>query len=56
MKKDNTKELVALAALIGAAGVAVYALTRTFKALERLDNLDLDFGNDPVLSSHFKKG
>jgi Fe-S cluster assembly iron-binding protein IscA len=55
MKKDNTTEMVALAALIGAAGAAIYTLIITYKALERLENIELDFSNDSVLSSVFKK-
>lgn len=56
MNNKNTKEMVALAALLVAAGAATYIATRLKKSLDKLDNIDLDFGNDPVLSSHFKKG
>ncbi len=48
--------MVALAALLVAAGAATYIATRLKKSLDSLENLDLDFGNDSVLSSVFKKG
>lgn len=55
MKKQTKTELVALAALISAAGVATYTFIRTYRSVKSLDKLDLDFSNDPVLSSIFKK-
>ena len=55
MKTDNKNELVALAALLVAAGAATYLAHRLTKSIKALDNLDLDFGNDSVLSSAFKK-
>ena len=56
MKKQTKTELVALAALIGAAGAAAFAFVKTYKSIKTLDKIELDFGNDPVLSSIFKKG
>ena len=54
-EKPDTTIIIATAAVTFAAGLATYMLFKTYKALERLENIDLDFGNDPVLSSHFKK-
>lgn len=55
MKNQTKKEIVALAALLGAAGAATYTFIKTYKSIKSLENIDLDFGNDPVLSSLFKK-
>lgn len=55
MKSKNTKEMVALAALLVAAGAATYIAAKLKKSLDNLENLELDFGNDSVLSSVFKK-
>jgi hypothetical protein len=55
MNNKNTKETVALAALLVAVGAASYIAVKLKKSLDNLENIDLDFGNDPVLSSHFKK-
>lgn len=55
MKNKNSKEMVALAALLVAAGAATYIAAKLKKSLDNLENLDLDFGNDSVLSSVFKK-
>lgn len=55
MKTDNTKEMIALAALISAAGVIAYSFYKTYQSISDLDEIDLDFGNDSVLSSVFKK-
>jgi hypothetical protein len=56
MNNKNTKEMVALAALLFAAGAATYIANRLKKSLDKLENIDLDFGGDSVLSSIFKKG
>lgn len=56
MKKQSKKEMVALAALIGAAGAITYLYVKAYKSIKGLDNIELDLGNDPVLSSIFKKG
>jgi len=55
MNNKNTKEMVALAALLVVAGAATFIAVKLKKSLDNLENIDLDFGNDPVLSSHFKK-
>lgn len=55
MEKDDTKKVLAAAALIGIAGVATYAFLKTYNLIKTLDNVELDFGNDSVLSSLFKK-
>ena len=55
MNNKNTKEMVALAALLVAAGAATYIAAKLKKSLDNMENIDLDFGNDSVLSSVFKK-
>jgi hypothetical protein len=55
VNNKNTKEMVALAALLVVAGAATYIAAKLKKSLDNLENIDLDLGNDPVLSSHFKK-
>jgi hypothetical protein len=55
MKNQTKKEIVALAALIGAAGAATYMFLKTYKSIRDLENIDLDIGDDSVLSSLFKK-
>lgn len=55
MKNLNKNTIVALAALIGAAGAATYTFIKTYKSIKGLENMDLDFSYDPVLSSLFKK-
>lgn len=55
MKNKITKEKVALAALLVAAGAATYIAAKLKKSLDNLENLELDFGNDIMLSSLFKK-
>ena len=50
-KKPDTTTIVAAAAVTIVAGVASYALFRTFSAINKLEDLDLDFGNDAGLSS-----
>lgn len=54
-KKPDTTIIVAAAAVTIAAGVASYLLFRTFNAVKKLEELDLDFGNDEGLSSMFKR-
>ena len=53
-KPDNTT-LIATAAVTLAAAAATYMFFKTYQTMKKLEDLDLDFGNDPVLSSHFKK-
>ena len=50
-KKPDTTTIVAAAAVTLVAGIASYALFRTFSAIKKLEDLDLDFGNDAGLSS-----
>ena len=50
-KKPDTTTIVAAAAVTLAAGIASYAFLRTLKAVKKLEELDLDFGNDAGLSS-----
>ena len=54
-KKPDTTTIVATAAVTLAAGLATYMFFKTYKTIQKLDELELDFGNDSVLSSHFKK-
>ena len=50
-KKPDTTTIVAAAAVTLVAGIASYALFRTLSAIKKLEDLDLDFGNDAGLSS-----
>ncbi len=54
-KKPDTTTIVAAAAVTIAAGLASYVLFRTFNAIKKLEDLDLDFGNDSGLSSMFNR-
>ncbi len=53
-KKPDTTTIVAAAAVTIAAGLASYVLFRTFNAIKKLEDLDLDFGNDEALLSMLK--
>ena len=50
-KKPNTTTIIATAAVTLAAGVATYMFFKTYQTIQKLDELELDFGNDDVLSS-----
>ncbi len=50
-KKPDTTTIVAAAAVSLVVGLAAYTLFRTFNAVKKLEELDLDFGNDAGLSS-----
>ncbi len=54
-KKPDTTTIVAAAAVTIAAGLASYVLFRTFNAIKKLEDLDLDFGNDAGLLSMFNR-
>lgn len=54
-KKPDTSIIVAAAAVTIAAGIASYVLYRTLGAVKKLEDLDLDFGNDAGLSSMFNR-
>lgn len=54
-KKPDTTSIIVAAAVTIAAGIASYALFKAAKAVKKLEDIDLDFGNDSVLSSLFKK-
>jgi len=54
-KKPDTTTIVAAAAVTIAAGVATYVLFRTLNAVKKLEDLELDFGNDAGLSSMFNR-
>lgn len=54
-KKPDTTTIVAAAAVTIAAGVATYVLFRTLSAVKKLEDLELDFGNDAGLSSMFNR-
>jgi hypothetical protein len=49
-KPDNTT-LIATAAVTLAAAAATYMFFKTYKTIQKLDELELDFGNDDALSS-----
>ena len=54
-KKPDTTTIIATAAVTLAAGLATYMFFKTYKTIQKLDEYDLDFGNDVVLSSVFNK-
>jgi hypothetical protein len=49
-KPDNTT-LIATAAVTLAAAAATYMFFKTYKTIQKLDELELDFGNDDALLS-----
>ena len=50
-KKPDITTIVAATAVTVVAGIASYMLFRTYNAVKKLEELDLDFGNDSGLSS-----
>lgn len=55
-KKPDTTIIIAAAAVVTiAAGIASYALVKTANAFKKLEDLDLDFGNDDGLASMFNR-
>ena len=54
-KKPDTTIIVAAAVVTVAAGIASYVLLRTLKAVKKLEEIDLDFGNDAGLLSMFNR-
>ena len=54
-KKPDTTTIIAAAAVTVVAGIASYMLFRTYNAVKKLEELDLDFGNDAGLSSMFNR-
>lgn len=54
-KKSDTTTIVAVAAVTLVAGIASYMLFRTYNAVKKLEELDLDFGNDVGLTSMFNR-
>lgn len=50
-KKPDTTTLIATAAVTLAAGLATYMFFKTYKTIQKLDELELDFGNDDALLS-----
>ena len=54
-KKPDTTIIIAAAAVTIAAGIASYALFKTAKAVKKLEEIDLDFGNDVGLTSMFNR-
>jgi hypothetical protein len=51
-KPDNTT-LIATAAVTIAAAAATYMLFKTYKTIQKLEEFELDFGNDDALLSAF---
>ena len=49
-KPDNTT-LIATAAVTLAVAAATYMFFKTYKTIQKLDELELDFGNDDALLS-----
>lgn len=54
-KKPDTTTIVAAAAVSLVAGAATYVLFRTYRAVKKLEEIDLDFGNDEGLLSMLKR-
>ena len=52
-KPDNTT-LIATAAVTLAVAAATYMFFKTYKTIQKLDELELDFGNDEGLLSMLK--
>ena len=50
-KKPDTTTIIATAAVTLAAGVATYMFFKTYQTIQKLDELELDFGNDDALLS-----
>lgn len=49
------KDILKYAAYVAVIGAATYLLAKTYKSVKTLDNIDLDFGDDIVLTSVFRK-
>ena len=50
-KKPDTTTIIATAAVTLAAGLATYMFFKTYQTIQKLDELELDFGNDDALLS-----
>jgi hypothetical protein len=58
MSKDLKGKALNALPYVAVAGVAIagiYALTKLIESVDKLDDMDLDFGNDPVLSDTLGK-
>ena len=53
-KPDNTT-LIATAAVTLAAAAATYMFFKTYQAIQKLEDLELDFGNDEGILSMFNR-
>jgi hypothetical protein len=53
-KKPDTTTIVATAAATLVAGVATYMFFKTYQTMKKLEELELDFGNDEGLLSMLK--
>ena len=54
-KKPDITTIVAATAVTLVAGIASYMLFRSYNAIKKLEEIDLDFGNDTGLSSMLKR-
>lgn len=52
-RKPDTTTIIAATAVTIAAGIATYMFFKTYKTVQRLEELELDFGNDDALLSAF---
>ena len=52
-KKPDTTIIVAAAAVTAAAGIAAFMFFKTYKAVRKFEDLELDFGTDDALLSAF---
>jgi len=51
--KSTLIKAIPYIAIAAATGAATYAFIKTYKTIKSLEDFDLDFGNDTVLSSVF---
>ena len=54
-KKPDTTTIIATAAVTLAAGAAAYMFFKAYKTIQKLEELELDFGNDEGILSMFTR-
>lgn len=55
IKKPDTTTIIATAAATLVAGAATYMFFKTYQTMKKLEELELDFGNDEGILSMFKR-
>jgi hypothetical protein len=53
MNKPILTKAIPYIAIASATGAATYVFVKTYNAMKRLEDFDLDFGNDTVLTTVF---